>query len=73
MSKRLELRFRNEEGRNVTIALDEPVEPVDEEQISQVMDTLIEENVFQSTGGDLTSKRDARIVERTVTTVYQHD
>ncbi|MDA3129247.1 DUF2922 domain-containing protein [Aliibacillus thermotolerans] len=72
MSKRLELRFQNEEGRNVTIALDEPVEPTDEEQISQVMDTLLEENVFISNGGDLTKKRDARIVERTVTTVYEN-
>ncbi|RSL32715.1 DUF2922 domain-containing protein [Salibacterium salarium] len=71
MSKRLELRFNNEEGRNVTVALDEPVEPVDEDAVAAAMETIINENAFLSTGGELVEKRDARVVERTVDTVYE--
>ncbi|MDQ0298730.1 hypothetical protein J2S78_001138 [Salibacterium salarium] len=71
MSKRLELRFSNQEGRNVTIALDEPADPTDEEAIETAMATIINENAFISSGGELVNKRDARIVERTVNTVYE--
>ncbi|SDH95288.1 Protein of unknown function [Alteribacillus persepolensis] len=71
MSKRLELRFMNEDGKNVTISLDEPVEPVDETAIDSAMEAVILSNMFLSSGGDITEKRDARIVERTVNTVYE--
>lgn len=66
MSKRLELLFYNEGGKNVTIGLDNPKEPVNPEQVSEVMDTIITANIFQSNDGDLAEKRHARVVERTV-------
>ncbi|MFB4162887.1 DUF2922 domain-containing protein [Alteribacillus sp. JSM 102045] len=71
MSKRLELRFSNEDGRNVTVALDQPAEPVDEEAVEAAMDAIISANTFHSSGGDLVEKRDARVVERTVDTVFE--
>ncbi|WP_096435803.1 DUF2922 domain-containing protein [Alteribacter populi] len=66
MSKRLELLFSNDEGRSVTIALDDPVEPADNQAISEAMDEVLTQNVFTSSGGKLVSKRSARIVERNV-------
>lgn len=69
MAKQLELQFFNEDERTVTISLENPIEPVDPETVKTVMDTIISENVFMTSGGDLVSKKGARIVERTVTDI----
>ncbi|MFZ4454556.1 DUF2922 domain-containing protein [Salibacterium aidingense] len=71
MSKRIELRFSNEEGRNVTVSLDSPVEPADPQAVETAMDAILNEDAFFSSGGSIVEKRDARIVERTVDTVYE--
>ncbi|SFP67498.1 DUF2922 domain-containing protein [Salibacterium halotolerans] len=71
MSKRIELRFSNEEGRNVTVSVDAPVDPADPQAVEAAMDAVLNEDVFFSTGGSITAKRDARIVERTVDTVFE--
>lgn len=62
--KTLELKFTNEEGRVVTLSLDDPVEPVNPETVRQAMEQIIETNAFSSNGGDLVEKHSARIVER---------
>lgn len=64
--KKLELKFKNEEGKTVTIMLDDPVEPADSAAVNAAMDQIIAQNVFYSAGGDLVSKQGARIVERLV-------
>ncbi|WP_077623390.1 DUF2922 domain-containing protein [Sediminibacillus massiliensis] len=64
--KTLEMKFLNQEEKLVTISLDNPVEPPDAEAIEAAMDTIISENAFFSSGGDLVSKKSARIVERNV-------
>lgn len=64
--RNLELIFENMEGKAVRISLEAPVEPADPERISEVMDEIMDRNVFQSSGGDLVAKRGARIVERHV-------
>ena len=69
MLKTLELRFENEEGKNVTISLDSPVEPVDPAEINAAMDEIIAQNAFDSSGGELVAKKDARVVERNVTVI----
>lgn len=69
MAKQIEMQFLNEENRTVTISLDDPVEPVDPAAVNVVMDTIISENAFYSSGGSLVSKKGARIVERTVTEI----
>lgn len=66
MTKRLELLFTNQGGTNVTISVDDPVEPVDGQAVSQVMDTILASDVFTSYYGNLVLKRGARIVERKV-------
>lgn len=67
--KRLELIFVNTEGRNVTLSLDEPIEPVDATAVSEVMDEVLTQGVFTSPGGELIAKKAARIVERNVTDI----
>lgn len=69
MAKQLELQFLNEDNRTVTISLENPIEPVNPDDVKNVMDTVISENVFMSSGGNLVSKKGARIVERTVSEI----
>lgn len=64
--KKLELKFKNEEDKIVTITLDHPVEPADQVAINAAMDEILAQNVFFSAGGDFVSKHSARIVERNV-------
>ncbi|MFA9559515.1 DUF2922 domain-containing protein [Evansella sp. AB-rgal1] len=66
MNKRLELLFTNEGGKNVTISLDAPKEPVSVEAVSEVMNLIIANNVFTSHNGALVQKRGARVVDRSV-------
>lgn len=67
--KTLELKFLNEQGRTVTISVGEPVEPADPTMIAQAMDEIVAQNIFFSSGGDIVSKKGARIVERNVTEI----
>ncbi|MBA2176026.1 DUF2922 domain-containing protein [Halobacillus locisalis] len=64
--KKLEFKFLNEDGKTVTISLDQPVEPADPALVNAAMDAIIQENCFYSSGGNLVSKKEARIVERNV-------
>ncbi|WP_350344118.1 DUF2922 domain-containing protein [Proteinivorax tanatarense] len=62
----LQLVFRNEEGNQTTLSVRDPIQPVDSEQVEQVMDEIIQKNVFDSTGGDLVGKVAARLVSREI-------
>lgn len=64
--KRLEMRFKNEDGKTVTYTLDDPVEPIDETAVNAAMDVVIAQNAFGSSGGDLVEKLSARIVAQQV-------
>lgn len=66
MSKKLELQFKNFEGKTTTISIDDPIEPVEAANVSAAMDTIISANIFTSKGGDLVAKKGARVVERNV-------
>lgn len=69
MEKSLELQFLNQQGKTVRIVIDHPVEPVNAQQVSTVMDTIIAANIFTSSGGDLVGKQGARLLQRDVTEV----
>lgn len=64
--KKLELKFLNTDGKTVTYSLDKPVEPVDAVAVKSAMDTIIAQNAFTSSGGDLLTIKSARVVERNV-------
>lgn len=67
--KTLELKFGNQEDKIVTVSLENPVEPVDPVLVNAAMDAIIAQNAFFSSGGDLVSKKSARVVERNVAEV----
>lgn len=69
MAKTLQLQFLNEEQKTVTISIDNPIEPVSPATVDAAMDTILSANVFISAGGDLVSKKGARLVERNVAEV----
>jgi hypothetical protein len=69
LAKTLQLQFLNQENKTVTISIDNPIEPVDTVALNAAMDSILTANVFTSAGGDLISKKGARVVERNVADV----
>lgn len=69
-TKTLRLVFRNQEGKNVTISLDNPRSDVTSAEIEAAMDLVIARNIFTSSGGDLVSKQDIRIIDSTTNDLY---
>lgn len=67
--KSLELIFLNQQGKNVTLSLADPVEPYNPVAIKQAMDEIVNQNVFTSTGGDLVGVKSARVSERSTTDI----
>ncbi|MEY8349354.1 DUF2922 domain-containing protein [Bacillus cereus] len=64
----LELIFLKEDGKTVVFSIDNPVTPVNEQTIGQVMDTILSSAIFLSLNGN-TRKKGARLVEKTVSEV----
>lgn len=69
MAKTIELQFLNEENKTVTISLENPIEPVDPAAVNAAMDAILAQGAFTSSGGDLVSKKGARVVDRSVTDI----
>ena len=69
--KTLRMVFKNAGGSNVTFSLRNPKEDITAAEVQGVMDTVISKNIFSSTGGDLTSKVRAEIVDTTETTLFE--
>jgi len=64
--KKIELFFENEDGKTVKYSLDQPNEPVDPESVNAAMDEIIEQDVFETSGGNIVAKKSARIVENII-------
>lgn len=62
MSKKLELIFKNQMDRTSRISVDEPREDLTEVEITAAMNSLIEKNIFETSGGDLKVISGARII-----------
>jgi hypothetical protein len=67
MAKTLELQFATQFWKVAKLNLDDPIEPVDPAAVKTVMETMIADNVFQSSSGALVGIKGARVVERNVT------
>ncbi|WP_407306932.1 DUF2922 domain-containing protein [Desulfosporosinus sp. SB140] len=68
--KVLRLSFNNASGSAVTITLPQPKADLTAAEIETVMDLIIAKNIFLTSGGDLVSKRDAKIIETTTDDLY---
>ena len=66
----LRMVFKNENGSNFTINLDNPRDNLTTPEVTSAMDTIIAKNVFLTSGGALVSKQDAQIIDRTVNDLY---
>ncbi|PLT28585.1 DUF2922 domain-containing protein [Peribacillus deserti] len=66
MAKTLELVFITADGKNSKISVEDPKEPVDVAAVKQAMDSILAANIFMTSSGDLTAKKNARIIDRTV-------
>lgn len=64
--KTLELKFRNQQNRIVTLTLDDPIEPINEQAIRAAMDQIIAIRAFSTAGGSLVEKASARVIERQI-------
>ncbi len=73
MNKKLELLFENEEGRQVIVSLNDPIEPVDPEQIKISMQAILASNALTSGGGDLVAIRGARLTQHQVNLIELPD
>ena len=67
--KRLLMTFMSELDRKVSIAIDDPREDIAEDEIKEVMDLIVEKNIFAPNGCDLVSAVEAKVVV-TDTTEY---
>ncbi len=69
-SKTLRMVFKSQAGRNVTITLDNPRSDLSSAEIEAAMDLIIARNIFTSSGGDLVSKQDIKIIDTTTDDLY---
>lgn len=67
--KTLQLNFRNDEGRPVTINIVNPVEPLVQQDVEDAMDLILTKNIFLTSGGNIKEKVSARLISREVTDV----
>ena len=64
--RRLELVFLNEAGKRFTLSIDDPREDLTSQEISQAIDEIIRNNIFESSMMDLVEAKEARIITTTI-------
>ena len=68
--KVLRMTFNNALGNAVTITLANPKTDLTAAQVETVMDQIITKNIFLTSGGDLMSKRDVKIINTTTDDLF---
>ncbi|NLC51366.1 MAG: DUF2922 domain-containing protein [Firmicutes bacterium] len=69
MNQNLQLIFANAQGSSSTISIPDPKEELEPQEVENVMQMIIDRNIFATSGGDLVAAREARIVTRQVETI----
>lgn len=69
-TKVLRLTFNTTGGKTFMISLANPREDLTRDEIETVMDTIISRNVFLTSSGELSLKRDAKIVNTSTNDLY---
>jgi len=64
------MTFNNALGNAVTITLANPKTDLTAAQVETVMDQIITKNIFLTSGGDLISKRDVKIINTTTDDLF---
>jgi len=63
--------FANTDGRNSSVAVTDPQPGISALEVEEVMDSIIDRNIFATSGGDLERKVRAQVVSRTVTVLNE--
>lgn len=66
-TKTLEMIFKTQGGRSVTVAVKDPKEGLTLAEVQTVMNTIIAKNIFSSTSGDLVAVQEAQIRQLAIT------
>jgi len=69
MTQTLELKFLNAKEKVVTITVDNPKIPVNSGLVNQIMDKIVSNNIFLTSGGPIVAKQSARLVGREITEI----
>ena len=72
MQETLRMVFRNFDGRLTAITLIDPDSELTAQDVTDVMNLIVNRNVFQTTGGDIVSKVRAEIVTRGVDVLEEY-
>ena len=64
---KLLMTFMTQFGRKVSLFVTDPREDVTETEIKEVMDLIIEKNIFAPNGEDIVSAKEAKIVQTETT------
>jgi len=66
MQETLRMVFRNQQGRLVSINLPDPDPELTALEVETVMESIVNRNVFMTTGGEIEAKVRAEVVSRGV-------
>ena len=69
-NKVVRLTFTTAGGKTFSITIPDPREDLDKAQAEAVMDTIIQKNIFLTSSGALTGKRDIRVIDTTTNDLY---
>lgn len=64
MTKTLEMIFRNEIGKEVTLSLADPKDNLTSAEVQTVMEAIVDRNIFNTKNGDLVQVVEGRIRTR---------
>ncbi|MFC7686922.1 DUF2922 domain-containing protein [Ureibacillus sp. GCM10028918] len=69
MAQVLEMKFDTDNGKTMTLTVNDPKENLTPTEVENVMQTIISSNIFHNTGSSLIGINQAQIVERTVSEI----
>lgn len=67
MEKTLELTFLTNLDKLARISIDAPNEPIEPDVLKAAMEQMVAADVFQGSNGNYVGVKEARLIERTVT------
>lgn len=67
MEKTLELTFLTNLDKLARISIEAPIEPLEPDVVRAAMEQMVAADVFQGSNGSYVDVKEARLVERTVT------
>lgn len=71
MEQTLRLIFRNAEGRNITLSVNNPQDSLNSADVDFAMDLILSSDIFQTSGGSIIEKVKAEVVSRQVDTILE--